>query len=108
VRTDGPGPGPADLGGRSPCLVEDYELVARLQPHAGDHHLPWRSRVLGDAQARTEARGTVAATRATRRWVGDPRRAGVAGAALGWAAFLRGSRRWGVQRRFGPASRTGR
>lgn len=198
------------------CLVEDYELVARLQRHAGDHGLTWRFRVLGDAQARTEAPGTVAAflrqrrrwfggflqtqwwyramvgdprygTLGTvmlpvkaldtvaplygltalglligfvadgrvdilgpvlaivaakllvdavfsmwalgryRRWVGDPRRASMAGAvlstlvapwsftlllhtgaAVGWAAFLRGSQRWGAQRRFGLASRTGR
>ncbi|BBZ33953.1 glycosyl transferase family 2 [Mycolicibacterium confluentis] len=53
------------------CLVEDYELVARLQRYAGEHHLSWRFRALGDAQARTEAPGTLLAfLRQRRRWFG--------------------------------------
>ena len=41
------------------CLVEDYELVARMRRFAGDQRLDWRFRVLGDAQARTEAPASV-------------------------------------------------
>ncbi|CAN5410722.1 glycosyltransferase family 2 protein [soil metagenome] len=53
------------------CLVEDYELVARMQRYAGDRGLVWRFRVLGDAQARTEAPGSVPAFLAQRRrWFG--------------------------------------
>ncbi len=53
------------------CLVEDYELVARLQRHAGEHGLGWRFRVLGDAQARTEAPGTASGFLVQRRrWFG--------------------------------------
>jgi cellulose synthase/poly-beta-1,6-N-acetylglucosamine synthase-like glycosyltransferase len=53
------------------CLVEDYELVARMQRYAGDHGLTWRFRVLGGAQARTEAPGTIACfLRQRRRWFG--------------------------------------
>ena len=53
------------------CLVEDYELVARMQRHAGERGLLWRFRVLGDAQARTEAPGSVSAfLRQRRRWFG--------------------------------------
>ncbi|OBF11790.1 glycosyl transferase [Mycobacterium sp. ACS4331] len=53
------------------CLVEDYELVARLWRYAGEHNLSWRFRALGDAQARTEAPGTVLAfLRQRRRWFG--------------------------------------
>jgi cellulose synthase/poly-beta-1,6-N-acetylglucosamine synthase-like glycosyltransferase len=61
-----------DVGGfDDACLVEDYELVARMQRYAGDHGLVWRFRVLGDAQARTEAPGSVAAfLRQRRRWFG--------------------------------------
>lgn len=61
-----------DVGGfDDSCLVEDYELVARMQRYAGDHDLVWRFRVLGDAQAQTEAPSTVAAfLRQRRRWFG--------------------------------------
>jgi cellulose synthase/poly-beta-1,6-N-acetylglucosamine synthase-like glycosyltransferase len=37
------------------CLVEDYELIHRLHRHAQAHGLPWTVRVLGDAQAHTDA-----------------------------------------------------
>jgi cellulose synthase/poly-beta-1,6-N-acetylglucosamine synthase-like glycosyltransferase len=194
------------------CLVEDYELVARMQRFAGERGLTWRFQVLGTAQAHTEAPGTIAgflrqrrrwfggflqtqwwyramvgdrrlgklgtvmlpikaldavqplygltalallgyfiadgridilgpvllvvvgrividiafsiwSLRCYRRWVGDPHRASLAGiaastvfsvltfqllllagAALGWLAFLSGSQRWGSQRRFGMAA----
>ena len=53
------------------CLVEDYELVHRLYRYAGEHELDWRFRVLGTAQARTEAPGSVGALlRQRRRWFG--------------------------------------
>lgn len=61
-----------DVGGfDDACLVEDYELIARMQRYAGDHDLVWRFRVLGDAQAHTEAPSTVSAfLRQRRRWFG--------------------------------------
>jgi glycosyltransferase involved in cell wall biosynthesis len=61
-----------DVGGFDPaCLVEDYELIHRLRRHAVDRGLDWRFRVLGDAQARTEAPGSVGAfLRQRRRWFG--------------------------------------
>lgn len=53
------------------CLVEDYELVARLRRYAGENRLDWRFRVLGAAQASTEAPGSVPAFLAQRRrWFG--------------------------------------
>jgi cellulose synthase/poly-beta-1,6-N-acetylglucosamine synthase-like glycosyltransferase len=61
-----------DVGGFDPaCLVEDYELIHRLRRHAVEHGLDWRFRVLGGAQARTEAPGSVGAfLRQRRRWFG--------------------------------------
>ncbi len=60
------------VGGFDPaCLVEDYELIHRLRRHAVGQGLTWRFRVLGDAQARTEAPGSVGAfLRQRRRWFG--------------------------------------
>lgn len=60
------------VGGFDPdCLVEDYELIHRLHRHATAHGLPWRVRVLGDAQARTDApSSTMAFLRQRRRWFG--------------------------------------
>ena len=53
------------------CLVEDYELIHRMRRHAARHGLNWRFRVLGDAQARTEAPSSVGAfLRQRRRWFG--------------------------------------
>lgn len=53
------------------CFVEDYELVARMHRYAGERGLDWRFRVLGTAQARTEAPGSVPAfLRQRRRWFG--------------------------------------
>lgn len=53
------------------CFVEDYELVARMRRHAGATGLDWRFRVLGTAQARTEAPGSIPAfLRQRRRWFG--------------------------------------
>lgn len=61
-----------DVGGfDNACLVEDYELVARMRRYAGERGLDWRFRVLGAAQARTEAPGSVPAfLRQRRRWFG--------------------------------------
>lgn len=61
-----------DVGGfDDACLVEDYELVARMHRHAGARGVDWRFRVLGAAQARTEAPGSVPAfLRQRRRWFG--------------------------------------
>jgi cellulose synthase/poly-beta-1,6-N-acetylglucosamine synthase-like glycosyltransferase len=60
------------VGGFDPdCLVEDYELIHRMRRHALLNGLTWRFRVLGDAQARTEAPGGVSAfLRQRRRWFG--------------------------------------
>ena len=60
------------VGGFDPaCLVEDYELIHRMRRHAIDRALDWRFRVLGGAQARTEAPGSVGAfLRQRRRWFG--------------------------------------
>jgi cellulose synthase/poly-beta-1,6-N-acetylglucosamine synthase-like glycosyltransferase len=53
------------------CLVEDYELVHRMRRYAGERGLIWRFRVIGGAQARTEAPGSTAAfLRQRRRWFG--------------------------------------
>ena len=53
------------------CLVEDYELIHRLHRYAEAHGLPWRVRVLGDAQAHTDAPSTLGAfLRQRRRWFG--------------------------------------
>ncbi len=61
-----------DVGGfDASFLVEDYELIHRMRRHAAAHGLDWRFRVLGDAQARTEAPGSVGAfLRQRRRWFG--------------------------------------
>lgn len=61
-----------DVGGfDDACLVEDYELVARMRRYAGERGMDWRFRVLGAAQARTEAPGSVPAfLRQRRRWFG--------------------------------------
>jgi cellulose synthase/poly-beta-1,6-N-acetylglucosamine synthase-like glycosyltransferase len=80
------------VGGFDPvCLVEDYELIHRLRRHAQTHGLDWRCRVLGDAQAHTEAPGTVVAfLKQRRRWFGGFLqtqywyRAMVGDARLGW------------------------
>ncbi|MET0540327.1 MAG: glycosyltransferase [Variovorax sp.] len=60
------------VGGFDPdCLVEDYELIHRLHRHAQAHGLTWRVRVLGDAQAHTDAPSSVPAfLRQRRRWFG--------------------------------------
>ncbi|MCX2930263.1 glycosyltransferase family 2 protein [Mycobacterium sp. CVI_P3] len=61
-----------DVGGfDDACLVEDYELVARMRRFAGERRLDWRFRVLGDAQAHTEAPASITAfLRQRRRWFG--------------------------------------
>jgi cellulose synthase/poly-beta-1,6-N-acetylglucosamine synthase-like glycosyltransferase len=58
------------VGGFDPeCLVEDYELIHRLHRHSTDHDLGWTVRVIGDAQARTDAPETLPAfLRQRRRW----------------------------------------
>jgi cellulose synthase/poly-beta-1,6-N-acetylglucosamine synthase-like glycosyltransferase len=60
------------VGGFDPdCLVEDYELIHRLRRYAAAHGLAWRTKVLGDVQARTEAPSTIVAfLRQRRRWFG--------------------------------------
>ena len=53
------------------CLVEDYELIHRLRRYGVQHGLHWRTAVLGDALARTDAPGTVGGfLRQRRRWFG--------------------------------------
>lgn len=58
------------VGGFDPaCLVEDYELIHRIHRHSTDHHLGWTVRVIGRAQARTDAPETLLAfLRQRRRW----------------------------------------
>jgi cellulose synthase/poly-beta-1,6-N-acetylglucosamine synthase-like glycosyltransferase len=58
------------VGGFDPvCLVEDYELIHRLHRHSVDHGLGWTVRVVGEAQARTDAPETLPAfLRQRRRW----------------------------------------
>ncbi|MBV8929433.1 MAG: glycosyltransferase family 2 protein [Mycobacteriaceae bacterium] len=60
------------VGGFDPdCLVEDYELIHRLQRHGRDHRLGWRVRVIGRAVAQTDAPGTARDfLRQRRRWFG--------------------------------------
>ncbi|MDE2277421.1 MAG: glycosyltransferase family 2 protein, partial [Burkholderiales bacterium] len=84
------------VGGFDPdCLVEDYELVHRLRRHAAAQGFPWRFRVLGGAQARTEAPGGIGAfLRQRRRWFGGFLqtqywyRAMVGDGRLGWLGTL--------------------
>lgn len=61
-----------DVGGfDDDCFVEDYELVARMYRYAGQHSYDWRFRVLGNAQAYTEAPSSVPAfLRQRQRWFG--------------------------------------
>lgn len=58
------------VGGFDPaCLVEDYELIHRIHRHSTDHGLGWTVRVVGQAQARTDAPETLPAfLRQRRRW----------------------------------------
>jgi cellulose synthase/poly-beta-1,6-N-acetylglucosamine synthase-like glycosyltransferase len=60
------------VGGFDPdCLVEDYELIHRLRRHAQAHRKAWTFRVLGGAQARTDAPNTILAfLRQRQRWFG--------------------------------------
>lgn len=61
-----------DVGGFDDhCLVEDYELTHRLLRHGVQNGQRWRTAVLGDAQARTDAPSAVPAfLRQRRRWFG--------------------------------------
>lgn len=55
----------------SECLVEDYELIHRLHRHAVDRGCDWRVRVIGEAQAMTDAPASLMAfLRQRRRWFG--------------------------------------
>jgi cellulose synthase/poly-beta-1,6-N-acetylglucosamine synthase-like glycosyltransferase len=58
------------VGGFDPqCLVEDYELIHRLRRYSVDRGLDWDVRVIGNAQARTDAPSTLKAfLRQRRRW----------------------------------------
>lgn len=60
------------VGGFDPdCLVEDYELIHRLQRYGRDNELGWRVRLVGNAIARTDAPGAVSDfLRQRRRWFG--------------------------------------
>jgi len=60
------------VGGFDPeSMVEDYELIHRLLRHAGDHRLDWRTRVVGEALASTDAPASmIGFLRQRRRWFG--------------------------------------
>jgi cellulose synthase/poly-beta-1,6-N-acetylglucosamine synthase-like glycosyltransferase len=60
------------VGGFDPdCLVEDYELIHRIQRHSRDNALGWRVEIVGRAVAQTEAPGTIRDfLRQRRRWFG--------------------------------------
>jgi cellulose synthase/poly-beta-1,6-N-acetylglucosamine synthase-like glycosyltransferase len=60
------------VGGFDPqCMVEDYELIHRLRRYAQAQGRSWRFRVLGSAQARTDAPATIPAfLRQRQRWFG--------------------------------------
>jgi cellulose synthase/poly-beta-1,6-N-acetylglucosamine synthase-like glycosyltransferase len=61
-----------EVGGFDPdCLVEDYELIHRLKRYGVLNGRGWTTRVLGGAQARTEAPSTTTSfLRQRRRWFG--------------------------------------
>jgi cellulose synthase/poly-beta-1,6-N-acetylglucosamine synthase-like glycosyltransferase len=61
-----------EVGGFDPdCLVEDYELIHRLKRYSVLQGRGWTTRVLGAAQAQTEAPSTpMAFLRQRRRWFG--------------------------------------
>ena len=53
------------------CLVEDYELIHRIQRRSRDDNLGWRVQIVGHAVAQTDAPGTVGDfLRQRRRWFG--------------------------------------
>jgi cellulose synthase/poly-beta-1,6-N-acetylglucosamine synthase-like glycosyltransferase len=53
------------------CLVEDYELIHRIQRRSRDDGLGWRVQIVGHAVARTDAPGTVRDfLHQRRRWFG--------------------------------------
>jgi cellulose synthase/poly-beta-1,6-N-acetylglucosamine synthase-like glycosyltransferase len=60
------------VGGFDPdCLVEDYELSHRLLRYGANHGLGWRTGVIGQARAVTEAPSTIPSfLRQRRRWFG--------------------------------------
>jgi cellulose synthase/poly-beta-1,6-N-acetylglucosamine synthase-like glycosyltransferase len=61
-----------EVGGFDPdSLVEDYELIHRLRRHGARHQSGWRTAVIGQARASTEAPSTLGAfLRQRRRWFG--------------------------------------
>jgi cellulose synthase/poly-beta-1,6-N-acetylglucosamine synthase-like glycosyltransferase len=79
------------VGGFDPaCLVEDYELIHRLHRYAEVHGHHWRCRVLGAAQARTDAPSTIPAfLQQRRRWFGGFLQTQY------WYRSMVGSRRYG-------------
>jgi cellulose synthase/poly-beta-1,6-N-acetylglucosamine synthase-like glycosyltransferase len=53
------------------CLVEDYELIHRMQRRSRDDDLGWRVQIVGRAVAQTDAPGSVRDfLRQRRRWFG--------------------------------------
>ena len=61
-----------DVGGfDDACLVEDYELTHRLLRYSVQHSLAWRTDVLGNATARTDAPSSIPTfLQQRRRWFG--------------------------------------
>jgi cellulose synthase/poly-beta-1,6-N-acetylglucosamine synthase-like glycosyltransferase len=79
------------VGGFDPeCMVEDYELIHRLRRYAEAQRHNWRCRVLGAAQARTDAPSTIPAfLQQRRRWFGGFLQTQY------WYRSMVGSRRYG-------------
>ncbi|KXW56597.1 glycosyltransferase family 2 protein [Ferrovum sp. PN-J185] len=51
------------------CLVEDYEVIHRLHRYSVEHHLNWRTAVIGQVQAITSSPSTVSSfLKQRRRW----------------------------------------
>jgi cellulose synthase/poly-beta-1,6-N-acetylglucosamine synthase-like glycosyltransferase len=61
-----------EVGGFDPeSMVEDYELIHRLLRHAGNRGLDWRTKVVGEALASTDAPASmIGFLRQRRRWFG--------------------------------------
>lgn len=73
------------------CLVEDYELIHRMQRRSRDHGLGWKVQIVGAAVVKTDAPGTIRDfLRQRRRWFGGFLQAQY------WNRDMVGNRRYGA------------